>query len=179
MFHGHFVNTVRDHEALYPGKRHFHSWPDDPGLRAYEVVAAATAQPTASRSGIVGYARRAALRCRADSYSTTDAATAAFSELAAPSMGILARSSQASRQATLSPVASLPTSSMVGSVRSTSATSTSPFSSVPTRRTPVPLARTASAQSRTARCEGTRTTGTENSEPVLARTDLGSYTSAA
>src|SRR2546423_14688390 len=37
----------------------------------------------------------------------------------------------------------------------------------------------ASTQSRTGRCDGTRTTGTENSEPVLARTDLGSYTSAA
>ena len=99
--------------------------------------------------------------------------------LAVPSMGIRARWSQASRQAALSPAVSFPTASSVGRVKSTSATSKSPCSSVPTTFTSTPPARRACTQSRTGRCDGTRTTGRLNSEPVLARTDRGSYTSAA
>ena len=56
-------------------------------------------------------------------------------------------------------------------VRSASATSVAPCSSVATIR-PV-------AQSSTSRWLGARTTGIANSEPVLARTALGSYGSAA
>src|SRR6266536_1885994 len=123
------------------------------------------------------YARFGAARCRADSYSTMDAAVAAFSELAVPDMGIRTRWSQASRQAELSPVVSFPINTRVGWVKSYCAASSSPFSSVPTRRTSMPRARVASVQSRTGRWEGTRTAGSENSEPVLARTDLGSYRS--
>ena len=100
-------------------------------------------------------------------------------ELAVPSMGIRARWSHASRQATLSPAVSFPSSSSVGRVKSTSVTSSSPRSSVPTRLTRDSQARMAATQSSTGRCDAILTTGRENSEPVLARTDLGSYASAA
>jgi hypothetical protein len=114
------------------------------------------------------------MRCLAISYSTTVAALAAFSELAAPVIGILTTLSQSSRHLPDSPVASFPTTSSVGWVKSKSNTSRSPCSSVPAITIGRPLARWAFSQAATSRCEGTRTTGSAKSEPVLARTDLGS-----
>jgi hypothetical protein len=104
----------------------------------------------------------------------TVAALAAFSELAAPVMGILTVRSHRSRQALVRPVVSLPVRSRTGRVRSASKTSTSPCSSVPASTIGQPRARWALTQAATSRCEGARTTGRANSEPVLARTALGS-----
>jgi hypothetical protein len=89
-------------------------------------------------------------------------------------MGILTVRSHSSRHALLSPVVSFPTSSSVGWVKSASNTSTSPRSSVPASTIGQPRARWAATQAATSRCEGQRTTGRANSEPVLARTALGS-----
>src|SRR5260370_10591999 len=116
----------------------------------------------------------ARMRCRAISYRTTVAAFAAFSELAAAVMGILTIWSQSSRHALLSPAASFPTSSSVGWVKPKSNTSPSPCSSVPVITIGQPRVRCAATQAPTSWCEGLRTTGSANSEPVLARTDLGS-----
>ena len=65
-----------------------------------------------------------------------------------------------------------------GPVRSCSATSTSPFSSVPSTATGTPDARWPWTQASTPAGAASRTTGTANSDPVLARTALGSYGSA-
>jgi hypothetical protein len=89
-------------------------------------------------------------------------------------MGIRTIWSHRSRHALLSPVPSVPISSIVGRVKSASNTSSSPCSSVPARTTGQPRARWAATQAATSRCEGQRTTGRAKSEPVLARTALGS-----
>jgi hypothetical protein len=107
------------------------------------------------------------------------AAFAAFSELVDPVIGMLTRQSLRSRHALLSPVPSFPTTSSVGPVKSASNTARSPCSSAPASTTGHPWARRAASHPATSRCEAQRTTGTLNSEPVLARTDRGSYTSAA
>ncbi len=99
---------------------------------------------------------------------------AAFSELAAPVMGIRRVRSHSSRQALLRPVASVPTRSRTGWVRSAAKTSVSPCSSAPASTIGQPRPRWALTQAVTSRCEGVRTTGRANSEPVLARTALGS-----
>jgi hypothetical protein len=82
--------------------------------------------------------------------------------------------SQASRHPALSPVVSFPITSSTGPARSTSAISASPFSSVP-----ITVACRSRAQSRTCGWPTARTTGTANRDPVEARTDFGSYGSAA
>src|SRR5256885_380267 len=89
-------------------------------------------------------------------------ALAAFSELAAPVMGILTVRSHRSRQALVRPVVSLPVRSRTGRVRSASKTSTSPCSSVPASTIGQPRARWALTQAATSRCEGARTTGRAN-----------------
>jgi hypothetical protein len=101
-------------------------------------------------------------------------AFAAFSELAAPVMGILTAWSQSWRQALLSPVLSFPTSSSVGRVKSKSNTSRSARSSVPASTIGPFRARWAATQAATSRWDGQRTTGSAKSEPVLALTALGS-----
>ena len=102
------------------------------------------------------------------------AAVAALRELAAPVMGMRTTRSHRSRQALVRPVVSLPTRSRVGRVKSASKTSVPPCSSVPARTIGQPRARWAVTQPATSRCEGARTTGRANSEPVLARTARGS-----
>jgi hypothetical protein len=114
------------------------------------------------------------MRCRAASYSTAVAAFAAFSELAAPVMGIRTAWSHSSRHALLRPVVSFPTSSSVGRVKSKSNTSTPLRSSAPASTIGQPPARWAATQAATSRDEGQRTTGSAKSEPVLARTVRGS-----
>jgi hypothetical protein len=114
------------------------------------------------------------VRCLAISYSRTVAALAAFSELAAPVIGILTMLSQSSRHLPDRPVVSFPTTSSVGWVKSKSNRFLSPCSSAPTITIGQQRARWAFTQAATSRCDGTRTTGSAKSEPVLARTDLGS-----
>ena len=118
--------------------------------------------------------RPARMRCLVISYRTAVAALAALRELAAPVIGMRTIRSHRSRQALVRPVVSLPTTSRVGWVKSMSKTSASPCSSVPARTIGQPRARRAVTQAATSRCEGARTTGRANSEPVLARTALGS-----
>src|SRR6185369_13131051 len=81
------------------------------------------------------------MRCRAASYRTTVAALAAFSELAAPVIGMLTRRSHSSRHPPLSPVPSFPTTSSVGPVKSASNTAWPPCSSAPASTTGQPHAR--------------------------------------
>ena len=71
-------------------------------------------------------------RCRTASYRSTDAATLTFSELAEPDIGIRTSTSQASRYAWLSPLASFPSTITVGVVKSCRSTSTLADSSAPT-----------------------------------------------
>ena len=113
-------------------------------------------------------------RCLAASYSRTVAAAAAFRELAAPAIGIRITASDASRHAALSPVPSFPMTSSAGRVRSKPHTSRSPRSSAAASTTGQPRARCAATQAVTSRGPGARTTGSANSEPVLARTHRGS-----
>ena len=82
--------------------------------------------------------------------------------------------SHACRQAPLSPVASFPMTITAGPVSSISAMSASPFSSVP-----MIAAGLVRAQRITSAWLAARTTGTANKDPVEARTDFGSYGSAA
>src|SRR5262249_36653079 len=117
---------------------------------------------------------QASRRCREASYNRTAAAFAAFSELAAPAIGMLTTTSLSSRHAPLSPVPSVPTSSSTGWVKSKSNTSRSPRSSVAASTTGRPRARCAATHAAASRGPGARTTGSANSEPVLARTHRGS-----
>src|SRR5262249_45186873 len=117
---------------------------------------------------------RASRRCREASYKTIDTAFAAFRELAAPTMGMLTATSLSSRHAPLSPVPSFPASSSTGWVKSKSNTSRSPRSSVAARMIGQAGAGCAATHAATSRGPGARTTGSANSEPVLARTHRGS-----